>query len=84
MEEHYLKEHRGNFTWVKFRDHIKEYNIYSRCEYYMKPEKLEDLPNTEHYDVIYVIYVIYGRERDFESSYVCMRAGGGGGSGILH
>ena len=65
-EEHYLKEKRGNFTWVKcklccreyreeeFRDHIKEHNIYFRGEYYMKPEKLEDLHNTEHYDVIVV------------------------------
>ena len=32
----------------------KEHNIYFRGEYYMKPEKLEDLLNTEHYDVILV------------------------------
>ena len=29
-----------------------EHNIYFRGEYYMKTEKLEDLLNTEHYDVI--------------------------------
>ena len=63
MAEHYLKEHRGNFTWVKcrlwcrkhreeeFRNHIKKHNI---GEYYMKPEIFEDLLNTEHYDVILV------------------------------
>ena len=31
-----------------FKDHIKWHNIYSKSEYYMKPEKLEDLLNTEH------------------------------------
>ena len=53
MEELYLKERRGNFTWVKcelccrehreeeFRGHIKEHNIYFRGEYNMKTEKLE-------------------------------------------
>ena len=37
-----------------FKDHIKQHNIYSKNEYYMKPEKLEDLLNSEHYDVILV------------------------------
>ena len=34
-----------------FKDHIKEHNVYSKNLYYKKPEKLEDLLNTEHYDV---------------------------------
>ena len=37
-----------------FNDHIKWHNIYSKSEYYMTPEKLEDLFTTEHYDVILV------------------------------
>ena len=37
-----------------FKDHIKEHNVYSEDYYYMKPEKFEDLINTEHYDVILV------------------------------
>ena len=37
-----------------FKDHIKEHNVYSNNEYYMKPEKLEGLLYTEHYDVILV------------------------------
>ena len=53
MREHYLKEDRGNFTWVKcklccrehreeeFKEHIKQHNIYFRGKYCMKPEKLE-------------------------------------------
>ena len=36
------------------KDPIKWHNIYSTYEYYMKPEMLEDLLNTEHYDVILV------------------------------
>ena len=55
-----------NFTWIKckcgcserreemFKDDIKWHNIYSKNEYYMMQEKLEDLTNTEHYDVILV------------------------------
>ena len=64
MENHFRKKHKGNFTWIKlgcserreetFKDHIRWHNIYSKNEYYMKPEKLEDLLTTEHYDVILV------------------------------
>ena len=66
MEKHYLEKHEENFTWMKrklccrehreemLKDHIKEHNVYFRGECYMKPEKLEDLLNTEHYDVILV------------------------------
>ena len=66
MEDHYWKKHKENFTWIKcklccrdrreemFKDHIKWNNIYSKNEYYMKLEKLEDFLNTEHYDVILV------------------------------
>ena len=63
MEDHYRKKHKENFTWIKckvgcsgrreetFKDHIRWHNIYSKNEYYMKPEKLEDLLTTEYYDV---------------------------------
>ena len=66
MEDHYWKTHKENFTWIKcklgcsevreemFNDHIKEHNVYSKNDYYMKTEKLKDLLNTEHYDVILV------------------------------
>ena len=66
MEDHYWKKHKENFTWIEcklccserqeeiFKDHIKWNNIYSKNEYYTKPEKLEDLLNIEHYDVILV------------------------------
>ena len=66
MEDHYRKKHKGNFTWIKckfgcserreetFKDHIRWHNIYSKNEYYMKPEKLEDFLITEHYDVMLV------------------------------
>ena len=37
-----------------FKDHIKGHNVYFRGEYYMKPEKLEDLLNTENCNVILV------------------------------
>ena len=37
-----------------FKNHIRWHNIYSKNEYYMKPEKLEDLLTTEYYDVILV------------------------------
>ena len=66
MEDHYRKKHKANFTWIKcklgcserreetFKDHIRWHHIFSKNEYYMKPEKLEDLLTTEHYDVILV------------------------------
>ena len=66
MEDHYRKAHKGNFTWIMcklgcsehreetFKDHIRWHNIYSKNEYYMKPEMLEDLLSTENYDVILV------------------------------
>ena len=37
-----------------FKDLMRWHNIYSKNEYYMKPEKLEDLLNIEHYNVILV------------------------------
>ena len=66
MEDHYRKKHKENFTWIKcklgrserreemVKYQIKWHNIYSKNEYYTKPEKLEDLLNPEHYDVILV------------------------------
>ena len=75
MEEHYLKEHIGNFTRVncklccrerreeEFRNYIKEHDRYFRGEYYMKPEKLEDLLNTDHYDVILVTLKEFAEKR---------------------
>ena len=66
MVENYRKKHKENFTGIKcklychehreemFKDYIKQHNIYSKNKYYMKPEKLEDLLNAEHYDVILV------------------------------
>ena len=66
MEDHYQQKHKENFTWIKckhgccelreemFKGHIKWHHIYSKNEYYMKPEMLEDLLKTEHYDVILV------------------------------
>ena len=66
MEDHYRKKHKGNFTWIKcklgcserreetFKDHIRLHNIYSKNEYHMKPEKLEDLLTIENYDDILV------------------------------
>ena len=64
MEEHYRKTHKENITWIKRKlsavniakrclNIILRNNIYSENDYYMKPE-LEDLLNTEHYDVILV------------------------------
>ena len=64
MEDHNRK--KSNFTLIKcklgcskrrkemFKDHINWHNIYSKNEYCMKPEKLEDLLNPEHYDIILV------------------------------
>ena len=58
MEVHSWKKHKENFKWVEckhdcnevieevLKDHIKQHNIY-----YTKPEKLEDLLNTEHHNV---------------------------------
>ena len=65
MEDHYRKKHKENFTWVKcklvvnvetrcLKNTLSGINIYSKNVYYMKPKKLEDLLNTEHYNVILV------------------------------
>ena len=31
-------------------DHIREHNVCLRGEYYMEPEKLDELLNTKHHD----------------------------------
>ena len=66
IEDHYRIAHKGNFTWIMcnlgcnerieemFEDHIRWHNIYSKNEYNMKPEMLEELLSNEHYDVILV------------------------------
>ena len=66
MEEHHRKKYKEDSTRIKcklccrdcreeiFKDYIKQQNIYSKNEYYMKPEKLKDLLNTERYDVILI------------------------------
>ena len=85
MEKHYLEKHKENFTWMKcklccrehreemLKNHIKEHNIYFRDEYYMKPEKLEDLLNTEHYDVILV--TLKNLQRNVENLIVNLMKG---------
>ena len=52
---------KEKFTWRKriifcgehqeemLVDHIREHNVYLRGEYYMEPEKLEELLNTENH-----------------------------------
>ena len=47
-----------------FKDHVKWHNIYSKNEYYMKPEKLENLLNTEHYDIILVALKVLAEKRN--------------------
>ena len=45
----------------EFKDHIKGHNtMYSKegSRYYMEPEKLEDVFNTEHLDVVQTVLVV--------------------------
>ena len=46
-----------------FKDHIKWHNIYPKNEFYTKPEMLEDLLNTEHYDAILVTLGEFAEKR---------------------
>ena len=56
---------RGRFACGKvregeFKDHIKRHNTMHSKEgsrYYMEPQKLEDLFNTEHLDVVQTVLV---------------------------
>ena len=75
MERNYLKKHKENFTWMEcklccrehreemLRDHIRGHNVYIGDECYMKPEKIEDLLNTEPHDAILVTLEELAEER---------------------
>ena len=64
MEDHYHKEHKECFQWIKckfgcsevreevFKDHIWQHNVHVKKNYYMKPEELEEMFKRESYDDI--------------------------------
>ena len=57
------------------KDHIRGQNVYLRGEFYMEPEKLEELLTTEHHDATMVILKEFAeKQREFNHLF-CMLDG---------